>query len=258
MFVKRTFISVLLATVLIGAISLEAAGNKTPKSMAIPMVVIPAGMFMMGASALIVDADGINNKHEMPQHRVTLNAFELGQTEVTQGQWKMVMGDNPSKAKECGERCPVEKVNWEDVQLFLQKLNAKTGKTYRLPTEAEWEYACKAGQETQYCGSNDVNAVAWYDANSDNRVHPVGEKKPNAFGLYDMSGNVYEWVQDGWHDGYEGAPTDGSAWEGKKDRMTRGGAWNDLVKGTLASFRFAESPSTRGSYLGFRLARTLP
>ena len=86
----------------------------------------------------------------------------------------------------------------------------------------------------------------------------MGEKKPNAFGLYDMSGNVYEWVQDGWHDGYEGAPTDGSAWEGKKDRMTRGGAWNDLVKGTLASFRFAESPSTRGSYLGFRLARTLP
>ena len=123
----------------------------------------------------------------------------------------------------------METVSWNDVQAFINTLNAKTGGHYRLPTEAEWEYAGRAGQHTRYCGGNVVGAVAWHGGNSGGQTHPVGGKQPNAFGLYDMSGNVWEWVQDCWQDSYEGAPDDGSAWgagEECKSRVFRGGSFD--------------------------------
>ena len=116
--------------------------------------------------------------------------YEMSKYEVTQGQWQAIMGSNPSYFKSCGENCPVDQVSWNDIQEFLQKLNAKTGKQYRLPSEAEWEYACYGGSQTEYCGGNDLNSVAWNRDNSNKTTHPVGQKQANGFGLYDMSGNA--------------------------------------------------------------------
>lgn len=150
------------------------------------MVRIPAGSFMMGSNQ--GDAD------EQPTHRVSINYdFEMGKTEVTQSLWKAVMGNNPSKFNACGDNCPVEQVSWDDIQLFIAELNAQTGKTYRLPSEAEWEYACLAGNDNDtYCGGNSLVGVAWFDINSESKTHPVATKRANAWGLYDMSGNVWE------------------------------------------------------------------
>ena len=153
------------------------------------MVVVPAGSFDMGSN---------NDTNEKPVHRVTINrAFAIGKTEVTQGQWKAIMGNNPSKFVECGDNCPVEQVSWDDAQAFIEKLNTKTGKKYRLPSEAEWEYACRAGGQHEYCGGNNLDSIAWYGAlakpagNSNKTTNPVAAKQANAFGLYDMSGNVW-------------------------------------------------------------------
>ena len=133
----------------------------------------------------------------------------MGKYPVTQKQWKKVMGNNPSNFK--GEDRPVESVSWEDVQEFVKKLNEKEGTDkYRLPSEAEWEYACRAGTQTRYSFGDDeskLNEYAWYDKNSGSETHPVGQKKPNSWDLYDMHGNVWEWVQDRWHDKYKGAPS---------------------------------------------------
>ena len=194
----------------------EYKKNKNMETMNGMMVTVPGGSFEMGSG----------NGDELPQHRVTLKAFALGKYEVTQAQWQAVMGDNPSNFKQCGGNCPVENVSWNDAQAFIQKLNQKTGANYRLPTEAEWEYACKAGQETEYCGGNNIDEVAWYGNNSQT-THPVGQKQANAFGLYDMSGNAWEWVQDSYHGKYNGAPTDGTEWLGDgAKRVLRGGSWS--------------------------------
>ena len=173
------------------------------------MVVITSGTFDMGSN---------NDPSEKPVHRVTIGrAFAMGRTEVTQGQWKAIMGDNPSKFASCGDNCPVDQVSWNDAQAFIEKLNAKTGKKYRLPTEAEWEYSCRAGGQQEYCGSDNPDSVGWYGAlakpagNSGKSINPVATRQPNAFGLYDMSGNVWEWVEDSYHDNYNGAPADGGA-----------------------------------------------
>ena len=169
------------------------------------------------------------------------------------------LGDNPSHFKQCGGTCPVEQVSWDDAQAFISKLNQKTGKSYRLPTEAEWEYACKAGQETEYCGGNDIDSVAWYVVNSNSTTHPGGQKQANAFGLYDMSGNAWEWVQDSYHDNYNGAPTDGTEWAGDgRGRVLRGGSWGSEPQFARASYRDRIVPAIRSSGLGLRLARTLP
>ena len=169
------------------------------------------------------------------------------------------MGNNPSKFGSCGDECPVEKVSWDDAEAFIQKLNAKTGKQYRLPSEAEWEYACRAGGQHEYCGNDNVDSVAWYASNSGKSTHPVSRKQPNVFGLYDMSGNVWEWVEDSYHNSYNGAPTNGSVWQGDgARRVFRGGSWDSRPRYVRAASRDGDVPAYRDSYLGFRVARTLP
>jgi formylglycine-generating enzyme required for sulfatase activity len=203
------------------------------------MVVIPVGSFDMGSNN-----GGVSEK---PVHRVTISqTFAIGKTEVTQGQWRAVMGNNPSVFADCGDTCPVDSVSWNDAQEFIQKLNAKTGKQYRLPTEAEWEYACYGGSHTEYCGGNDINLVAWYRENSGSQTHPVGKKQANSYGLYDMSGNVWEWMQD-WFDN-----------KTQQSRVLRGGSFYNYTAGDYAANRYFDAPTFRMSNIGFRLARTLP
>ena len=219
------------------------------------MVVIPAGSFEMGSNNGETD--------ERPVHRVDIaRPFALGKYEVTQGEWRALMGNNPSDFQDCGDRCPVEEVSWEDAQSFVRRLNERTGKRYRLPSEAEWEYACRGGGQDTYCGGEDVDALGWYRQNSGSHTHSVGQKQANGYGLYDMSGNVDEWVEDCYHDSYAGAPGDGSAWtEGDCGRrVLRGGSWSNVVAYDLhAAFRYGFIfPSFRVSDHGFRVARTLP
>ncbi|MDD2776761.1 MAG: SUMF1/EgtB/PvdO family nonheme iron enzyme [Gallionella sp.] len=221
------------------------------------MIAIPAGSFTMGCKENWGSNCGIDEK---PPHVVNVNTFQLGQYEVTQALWQAVMGSNPSGFANCGETCPVERVSWEDIQAFIQKLNALTGKRYRLPSEAEWEYACRAGGEVTYCGGNKVDLVAWHEKNSDAKTHAVGEKQANAFGLYDMSGNVWEWVQD-CNGSYQDAPSNGAARSGcdaSSRRMLRGGSWYYEAKFARAAFRVSNSATIRDKGIGFRLAITSP
>ena len=236
------------------------------------MVSIPGGSFRMGCTREPPEAyrtedrcDGLYRSNEMPVHEVQVGAFEIGQHEVTQEVWAAVMGENPSYFKNCAQ-CPVERVSWDDIQVFLKRLNEQTGAQYRLPTEAEWEYAARGGQESRgywYAGSDDLGAVAWYGENNGEKTHPVGQKEPNELGLYDMSGNVAEWVQDCWHDDYDGAPSDGRAWELENSgdcsrRVYRGMYSNSYLKVHLSSaFRMMDTSGDRSVYRGFRLARTL-
>lgn len=177
---------------------------------------------------------------------------------------QIVVDNNPSYFKNCGDECPVEQVSWADAQKFIQKLNAKTGKHYRLPTEAEWEYACRGGNQNEFCGSDQVGSVAWYGAytnplgNAGKSTHAVATLSANGFGLYDMSGNVWEWVEDNYHANYNGAPPDGSAWMGETSRHTlRGGGWNSKAQEVRAAQRGRVEPSGRGN-VGFRVVRVLP
>ena len=211
------------------------------------MVVIPAGSFDMGGTG----------SDEQPVHRVTLRSFAMGKTEVTQGQWRAVMGTNPSRFSNCGDSCPVEGVSWEDVKQFVSRLSAKTGKTYRLPSEAEWEYACRAGGREEYCGGGSVDSVAWHLGNSGQSTHPVAGKRPNAWGLHDMSGNVWEWTEDCWNGSYNGAPTDGSAWTAGNcsQRVARGGSWDLNPQNLRAAIRGRNSTAGRDDDNGFRVAR---
>ncbi len=173
-------------------------------------------------------------------------AFAMGKYEVTQGQWRAVMGNNPSYFQNCGDNCPVETVSWNDVKDFIQRLNSKTGKQYRLPTNAEWEYACRAGKQQEYCGSDNADSVAWYARNSGGVTHSVGLKQANAYGLYDTSGNVQEWVEDC----YNGNCA---------SRALRGGSWGDGIASSMrAADRDSNGPGYRGKFNGFRIARTLP
>lgn len=189
------------------------------------------------------------------------NSFYIGKTSVTQRQWKMIMGKNPSHFK--GEDRPVEMVSWNEVQKFVKTLNERelTDK-YRLPSEAEWEYACKAGTHTKYYFGNEelkLNEYAWYTENSGSQTHPVAKKKHNPWGLYDMHGNVWEWVQDNWHENYNDAPEDGSAWEDEdcSYRVSRGGSWYCSAILCRSTSRFKRDPENHISNLGFRLLREL-
>ena len=213
----------------------------------------------------VAEPEQESDQDEKPFHQVFIGrAFAIGKTEVTQGQWRAIMGNNNLSHEDdffdkCGDTCPVVNVSWDNAQVFIQKLNAKTGEQYRLPSEAEWEYACRAGGKQEYCGSDNVDSIAWHSGNSGDTTHPVATKQANAFGLYDMSGNVWEWVEDNWHDNYNGAPTDGSAWQGDDvRRMLRGGSWDDGVQGARAAYRNYNGPGYQGDDTGFRLVRTLP
>jgi formylglycine-generating enzyme required for sulfatase activity len=291
----------------------------------IELVLIPAGNFVMGSPKDEKDRDD----NEGPQHEVTLGKpFYMGKFEVTQEQYKKLIKENPSHFK--GARNPVENVSWNDAQEFCKKLGQKTGRTVRLPTEAEWEHACRAGSKSRFHPPRDpekikpltdelrrrvadliprltsdefdvrdkatkdlivigkgtlplldqvktenaevrirltrvktfllepdLDKLAWYDENSDGKSHPVGEKEPNAFGLYDMHGNVWEWVEDDWHDDYINAPTNGQAWKDKPnlnyDRVLRGGSWTAYDQHCRSSKRGNGVPDLRFPYIGFRV-----
>ena len=197
---------------------------------------------------------------EKPIHRVQVPAFYLGKYEVTQAQWRKVMGSNPSYNKNCDD-CPVENVSWEEVKDFIRKLNAQSRYTYRLPYEAEWEFAAKGGsvqQSYMYAGSHTPDEVGWYYKNSGGKTQPVGRLAPNRLGIYDLSGNVWEWCEDYWHNSYKGAPTNGAPWVSppSDSRVLRGGSWGSYADYLRVSNRNDFGPSLRDYYVGFRLART--
>jgi formylglycine-generating enzyme required for sulfatase activity len=212
---------------------------------------IPAGTYQMGSATGEAD--------ERPARTVTISRpFLLQRTEVTQGQWTAVMGSNPSDFTACGPTCPVERVSWDDVQRFLARLNAQEpGKGYRLPTEAEWEYAARAGTTGDYGGTGVLDQMGWYDLNSGGQTHAVGGKAPNAWGLYDLHGNVWEWVAD-WYGGYAGAArTDPVGPANGNHRVLRGGSWGSTAVYARSAYRSNGSPDFRyDSGFGFRLART--
>jgi formylglycine-generating enzyme required for sulfatase activity len=214
------------------------------------MVFVKGGSFIMG------DSIGEGNKEEQPIHKVTLNDFYISKFEVTQAQWNAIYGHNPSHFKGCDD-CPVERVSWLDAVEFISILNELTGQFYRLPTEAEWEYAAKGGQKGKgyrYAGNNNINFVSWYKVNSGAKTHPVGTLKPNELGLYDMSGNVWEWVYD-WFELYTDSPKINPT--GPKNgeyKIVKGGSWFGHVGGSRISTRASDDQSNRRSYIGFRLA----
>lgn len=215
------------------------------------MIFVEGGTFTMGATKE-QDSEAYND--EYPTHRVTLSDYYIGETEVTQALWKAVMGSNPSYDK--GGNLPVERVSYEDVETFITKLNEKTGKTFRLPTEAEWEYAARGGKKSKgykYSGSNNIDDVAWYYDNSNNKTHPVKTKRPNELGIYDMSGNVWEWCSD-WYGGYSSnAQTNPQGPSSGSSRVIRGGSWYSDAGYCRASFRYYVYLSKLYFNLGFRL-----
>ena len=217
----------------------------------IDMVRVEAGTFTMGATAEMEDPYG----DEKPTHQVTLtNDYYMGKYEVTQALWQAVMNSNPSYFK--GDNLPVEQVSWDDCQEFLSKLNSITGKTFRLPTEAEWEYAARGGKKSrgyQYSGSNNLSDVAWYKDNSDRKTHAVGSKQANELGIYDMSCNVREWCQD-WYGSYSSSSqVNPIGANSGYHRVCRGGGWYFTARNCRSSYRNSISPDGRGYDFGLRL-----
>ncbi len=252
-------------------------GTVRKNSIGMELVWIPPGEFMMGSENGHAD--------EKPVRRITIGkGFWMGKYEVTQGQWQALMGDNPSHFKDCGTNCPVENVSWNDAKVFISQLNLRNdGFVYSLPSEAQWEYAARAGTTGDYHGK--LDDIAWYANNSGrlyydaesiwkndqsnysrtlngngNRTHPVGGKRPNAFGLYDMLGNVAEWCEDWYHDSVLALPTDESAnlTRGEqKFRVLRGGMFDGLASGTRSAFRFRVTPDFYVRSYGFRVVARL-
>jgi formylglycine-generating enzyme required for sulfatase activity len=263
----------------------EAQGRTYRNAFGMEFVPVPAGSFTMGRSSDREDG----GSDELPAHHVTISApFYMQTTEVTQGQWMAVMGANPSQFK--GSNNPVEQVSWDDITVFLKTLNDREGckGCYRLPTEAEWEYAYRAGTTDTYYWGGDAGALGQYarygdfgddtplgrdsgissrqhgrHMDSGDKTHPVGQLKPNAWGLYDMAGNVWEWVQDCYHQTYAGAPTDGAAWTGVCEtssygpvyRVLRGGSWDFCPYSCRAADRNSNVPEHRHNLIGFRVVR---
>ncbi len=221
-------------------------------------ILVPEGMVLIkGDCFKIGDTSGDGQDDEKPVHRVCVDDFYICKYEVTQGEWKEIMGNNPSNFQK-GDDYPVESVSWDDVQAFIKKLNEKSGMNYRLPTEAEWEYAARAGTTTKwYCGDDErcLDSIAWYEANSKSETHPVGTKQPNKLGLYNMCGNVWEWCRD-WYGSeyYKNSPVnDPTGPETGSGRVVRGGGWDGRARYCRSSYRSYGVPSYDLYNLGFRL-----
>ncbi|MCQ2256581.1 MAG: formylglycine-generating enzyme family protein [Bacteroidaceae bacterium] len=224
----------------------------TVKGVTFDMIRVDGGKFTMGATS---EQGNDAQSDEKPAHNVTLNSYYIGKTEVTQELWQAVMGSNPSHFK--GSKKPVENVSWDDCQKFISKLNSLTGKRFRLPTEAEWEFAARGGTKSRgykYSGSDNIFSVAWYTDNSGGTTHEVAQKVSNELGIYDMSGNVYEWCQD-WYGSYSSSsqtnptgPASGSY------RVYRGGSWSSNAWNCRSANRFKDSPGYGGYILGLRLS----
>jgi formylglycine-generating enzyme required for sulfatase activity len=235
----------------------EDLGN----SVTLEMVQIPGGTFTMGSP----EGEAQRYTDEIPQHQVTVPSFFMGKYPVTQEQYRAIMGTNPANFQ--GERRPVEQVSWDDAVVFCQKLSEKTGRNYRLPSEAEWEYACRAGTTTPfYFGETITTDLVHYNGNYPYGAAPKGQYRPettnvgifppNAFGLCDMCGNVWEWCRDVYNDNYEGAPIDGSAWLIGKDnnkRLLRGGSWYKNASDCRCSNRFRLARANRVKVVSFRV-----
>lgn len=212
---------------------------------------VQGGCFQMG------DTFGVGKDNEKPMHEVCVSGFSIGKHEVTQGLWKRVMGNNPSFYDTCGDNCPVEQVGWKEIRQFIQQLNSLTGANFRLPTEAEWEYAARSGGKNEkYSGGDDVGAVAWYENNSGRKTHPVGQKQPNGLGIYDMSGNVSECVSDWYDKNYYSvsAKSDPQGPAAGSSHVLRGGNWFGEAADVRATERRGVSPDYLRSIMGFRLA----
>ncbi|MBR3915349.1 MAG: formylglycine-generating enzyme family protein [Bacteroidales bacterium] len=216
------------------------------------MIAVEGGTFQMGATS---EQGSDANDNEKPVHPVTLSDYYIGETEVTQELWQAVMGSNPSYFSGYPQR-PVEYVSWNDCQEFITKLNELTGKNFRLPTEAEWEYAARGGNKSQrykYSGSNTIGNVAWYDDNSGSETHDVKTKQANELGIYDMSGNVWEWCQDWYGDYSSGSQTNPTGPSSGSVRVLRGGGWNYFATYCRVSYRLNCFPDLGFHYFGFRL-----
>jgi formylglycine-generating enzyme required for sulfatase activity len=234
----------------------QAAEKTHTNSIEMEFVLIPSGSFTMGADKNVEAADD----RETPQHRVNISKdFYLGKYEVTQQQWRAVMGMDRDPSRYRGSN-PVELVSWDDAQEFIDRLNQKEGhKRYRLPTEAEWEYAARAGTASTYSFGDDAGSLsdyAWFNGNSGKATHPVGQKQPNPWGLYDMYGNVWEWVQDWYGDRYysDSASSDPKGPNSGSQRVNRGGSWGASAKYCRSAYRDDYPPDVRVGGIGFRLA----
>ena len=228
-------------------VSLSAEINKLLNN----MVYVSGGTFTMGGTS---EQGNEAYDNEKPTHNVTLSSYYICKYEVTQALWRAVMGSNPSYFK--GDNLPVEQVSWNDCQTFINRLNSYTGRNFRLPTEAEWEFAARGGNYSRhykYSGSNYISDVGWYDDNSGNRSFPVGTKQANELGLYDMSGNVYEWCSD-WYGSYSSySQNDPTGATSGSYRVRRGGGWGNFARDGRLSYRGSCAPDGRSSDLGLRL-----
>ena len=239
----------------------DEKGDGTPKfqnqtitvgGVSFKMIAVEGGTFLMGSP----ESDTEAYDDEKPQHEVTLSNYYIGETEVTQELWEAVMGSNPSEFK--GPKLPVEKVSWNDCQTFIGKLNEKTGKTFRLPTEAEWEYAASGGKKSKgytYSGSNTIGNVAWYYDNRGKTTHEVGTKQANELGIYDMTGNVMEWCQDWYGETYyeKSSTTDPQGPASGTSRVLRGGSWGSGAQSCRVAYRIYFNPGGRFNDDGLRL-----
>lgn len=233
-------------------VAVEGSQTFTVNGAKFTMVPVEGGTFTMGATS---EQGSDAWDEEKPAHKVTLSDYYIGQTEVTQALWKAVMGSNPSDSK--GDNLPVEQVSWDDCQVFIQNLNQLTGKQFRLPTEAEWEYAARGGRKSRgykYAGGNDIGLVAWYEDNSGNETHPVATKQANELGIYDMSGNVWEWCSDRYGDYQSSSQSDPQGPSSDSIRVRRGGSFYDNAGYCRVSGRSNITPDFRINFLGLRLS----
>jgi len=254
----KFFVSVLLVLMAAFVVSCSSSDNEVEtkatgkRSYDIDMVYVKGGSFTMGNTG---EHDSVFYSRETPAHTVTLNDFYICKFEVTQGLWKEVMGSSPSYFTD-DDNLPVEQVSWDDCQTFIQRLNDSTGKNYRLPTEAEWEYAALGGSESKgykYSGSDNIDDVAWYWENSEETTHSVGTKQPNELGIYDMSGNVWEWCSDLYDTYSSGSQNNPMGAEAGTNHVLRGGSWRNDANYCRVRNRFCDMPDAEYFNCGIRL-----